>query len=75
MLYSFTGAADGSQPYGGLLRGSRAGNLYGTKMIGGAGDSGVVYKLDPAGNETVLYNFTGLLSLAAKTSAAALYTR
>ena len=59
----------------GLLRGSRAGNLYGTTMIGGAGDSGVVYKLDPAGNETVLYNFTGLLSLAAKTSAAALYTR
>ncbi len=34
------------------------GNLYGTTYSGGAG-SGVVFKMDPAGHETVLYTFTG----------------
>lgn len=60
VLHSFTGPPDGELPYGNLTRDS-AGNLYGTTQQGGfAGCScGVVYKLDPSGNETVLYSFTG----------------
>lgn len=67
VLYSFTGGADGSLPYGGLVRDS-AGNLYGT-TIGGGGDPncfspfgagcGTVFKLDPTGIETVLHSFHG----------------
>ena len=59
VLYTFTGGNDGGYPYAGVTRDS-AGNLYGTTNIGGsAGGAGVVFKLDPMGNETVLYNFTG----------------
>jgi uncharacterized repeat protein (TIGR03803 family) len=58
VLHSFTGGADGGQPYAGVIRDS-AGNLYGTTAGGGTANWGVVYKLDPAGNETVLYSFTG----------------
>jgi uncharacterized repeat protein (TIGR03803 family) len=37
-----------------------AGNLYGTTSDGGAcGYCGVVFKVDTAGRETVLYSFTG----------------
>jgi uncharacterized repeat protein (TIGR03803 family) len=36
-----------------------AGNLYGTTAGGGAQDGGVVYKIDSAGHETVVYRFTG----------------
>jgi uncharacterized repeat protein (TIGR03803 family) len=64
VLYSFTGD-DGAGPRAGLVRDS-AGNLYGTAVAGGifnsscqAGGCGVVFKLDPEGNETVLYSFTG----------------
>jgi uncharacterized repeat protein (TIGR03803 family) len=57
VLYSFTGGADGANPYAGVVRDS-AGNLYGTTYQGGTGH-GVVYKLNTAGQETVLYNFTG----------------
>ena len=35
------------------------GNLYGTTLIGGAANKGVVYKLDTTGYETVLYSFAG----------------
>ena len=45
-------------PLAGVIRDS-AGNLYGTANSGGTAGGGVVYKLDPAGNYTVLYNFTG----------------
>ena len=58
VLYSFTGGADGRNPYGGVIRDS-AGNLYGTTVEGGTANSGVVYKLDTTGHETVLYSFTG----------------
>jgi uncharacterized repeat protein (TIGR03803 family) len=33
------------------------GNLYGTTEIGGANQKGTVFKVDSAGNETVLYSF------------------
>ena len=58
VLYSFTGGADGSNPNSGVVRDS-AGNLYGTTFNGGTFGYGTVYKLDTAGNETVLYTFTG----------------
>ena len=58
VLYSFTGGADGKNPYAGVIRDS-AGNLYGTTYNGGAAGSGVVYKVDASGHETVLYSFTG----------------
>ena len=58
ILYTFTGGSDGRSPYGGLTL-DAAGNLYGTTRFGGAADSGVVFKLDTAGHETVLYSFTG----------------
>jgi uncharacterized repeat protein (TIGR03803 family) len=61
VLYTFTGGADGGAPYAGVIRDS-AGNLYGTTSSGGIGQEGgygVVYKLDSAGNYTVLHTFTG----------------
>jgi uncharacterized repeat protein (TIGR03803 family) len=42
----------------GVVRGS-AGNLYGTTLSGGTANAGVVYMVDAAGQETVLYSFTG----------------
>jgi uncharacterized repeat protein (TIGR03803 family) len=57
VLYSFTGGTDGSAPAGGVIRDSK-GNLYGTTIFGGAtGGVGVVFKVDPSGNETVLHSF------------------
>jgi uncharacterized repeat protein (TIGR03803 family) len=57
ILYSFTNANGGSsQPWFGLVRDS-AGNLYGTTLFGGTLGSGTVYKIGPAGDEIVLYNF------------------
>jgi uncharacterized repeat protein (TIGR03803 family) len=58
VLYSFTGGADGANPYAGVIR-DAAGNFYGTTFFGGAWGSGVIYKLDPAGHETLLYTFFG----------------
>lgn len=57
-LYSFTGGADGGQPYGDLVF-DPAGNLYGATSLGGASNKGVIFKLTPAGQESVLYSFTG----------------
>lgn len=56
ILYSFRGKTDGGYPSAGLVRDS-SGNLYGTTQIGGAYNSGVVFKLGSAGRETVLYSF------------------
>jgi uncharacterized repeat protein (TIGR03803 family) len=57
VLYTFTGGADGKNPLGSLIRDS-AGSLYGTTYSGGAANGGVIFKLDTAGQETVLYNFS-----------------
>jgi uncharacterized repeat protein (TIGR03803 family) len=57
VLYSFTGnGVDGAVPNTTLVR-DAAGNLYGTTNAGGIG-AGVVFKVDKAGTETVLYSFT-----------------
>jgi uncharacterized repeat protein (TIGR03803 family) len=58
VLYSFTGGADGKYPNDGLISDAE-GNLYGTTGMGGAFGQGVVFKVTPAGVETVLYSFTG----------------
>jgi len=57
VLYSFTGGADGGQPYAGVVR-DPTGNFYGTTFSGGTEGWGVVYRLDTAGVETVLHAFT-----------------
>ncbi|MFZ0285423.1 MAG: choice-of-anchor tandem repeat GloVer-containing protein [Terriglobales bacterium] len=67
VLYSFSGFADGKNPYGGVTFDAN-GNLYGTTVAGGngglcAGDGcGVIFELtDDEGKWTddVLYNFSG----------------
>jgi uncharacterized repeat protein (TIGR03803 family) len=58
LRYSFLGGADGATPYAGLIL-DGAGNLYGATEVGGASNSGTVFKLDTTGVETLLYSFTG----------------
>ena len=60
VLWSFgSSATDGSAPQSALVLDS-SGNLYGTTIFGGTFGQGIVFKMTPAGQETVLYNFTGL---------------
>src|SRR5258708_826910 len=67
VLFQFTGGTDGGHPRGSVIRDS-AGNLYATARDGGqincffpgtTGGCGVIFKLDPSGNETILHTFTG----------------
>src|SRR4029077_2239821 len=65
VLYSFTGGADGGEPYKGVTLDSQ-GNLYGTAVTGGSGSCeggcGVAYKLTNSGGtwtQTVIHAFTG----------------
>ena len=57
VLYSFTGGADGGNPWAPLIQ-DAAGNLYGTTQAGGSNGVGTVFKLDASGTETVVYSFT-----------------
>lgn len=70
LIFSFTGGKDGGQPQSVFV--DSTGNLYGVASSGGTLDScggffgfslncGVVFKIDPFGNETVLHSFTGLV--------------
>jgi uncharacterized repeat protein (TIGR03803 family) len=65
VLYSFTGSADGGEPYKGVSL-DADGNLYGTAVTGGSGSCeggcGVVYKLSKSGDtwtQSVIHAFTG----------------
>lgn len=67
VLHSFAGpTGDGANPAGALIM-DAAGNFYGTTAFGGITNCGVnglvgcgtVFKIDAAGNETVLYRFSG----------------
>jgi uncharacterized repeat protein (TIGR03803 family) len=59
VLYSFTGGADGADPYGENLILDPAGNLYGTGYSGGTAELGVVFEITASGTEKVLHSFTG----------------
>jgi len=57
LLYSFGSVAgDGTLPIAGLTVGND-GNLYGVTTNGGSKNTGIVFRLTPAGTETLLYNF------------------
>jgi uncharacterized repeat protein (TIGR03803 family) len=66
VLYSFCSqphCLDGDYPSAGVIE-DKKGNLYGTTLMGGSlgnGDAGfgTVFKVSPAGTETVLYAFAG----------------
>jgi uncharacterized repeat protein (TIGR03803 family) len=65
VLYSFTGGADGGEPYKGVTL-DAAGNLYGTAVTGGGGvcegGCGVAYELTNNGGswtQTVIHQFQG----------------
>jgi uncharacterized repeat protein (TIGR03803 family) len=62
VLYTFTGGTDGGGPNAGVVR-DAAENFYGTTTYGGGAagtaGSGVVYKLNSTGQQTVLYTFSG----------------
>jgi uncharacterized repeat protein (TIGR03803 family) len=63
VLHWFSGLGGGAHPMGGVVLDS-VGNLYGTTAFGGkttvAGEGyGVVFKIDTAGNYTVLHTFQG----------------
>jgi uncharacterized repeat protein (TIGR03803 family) len=58
VLYSFAGSAakDGAAPEAALVQGSD-GSFYGTTRFGGVDNQGTVFRITPAGAETVLYSF------------------
>lgn len=62
VLYTFKGRADGAYPNPNVALDS-SGNFYGTTNNGGnpagSAGSGVVFKVDASGHETVLHTFTG----------------
>jgi uncharacterized repeat protein (TIGR03803 family) len=61
VLHAFSGKPDGWRPSGPLSR-DELGNVYGVTGAGGSSDAGTVFKLDPSGNETILYSFVGWVS-------------
>jgi uncharacterized repeat protein (TIGR03803 family) len=56
VVHVFSGAGDGWNPTARLLLDS-GGNLYGTTGYGGAYGHGTVFKIDTAGNETIIHSF------------------
>ena len=54
---SIGGASDGANPQAGLVQGID-GNFYGTASVGGTTNGGTVFRVTPAGVETVLYSFS-----------------
>ena len=58
VLHSFGGSPDGNVPSSSLTL-DIWGNLYGTTIAGGSWGSGVVFKLDSRGRETILHSFAG----------------
>jgi uncharacterized repeat protein (TIGR03803 family) len=56
-LYSFRGPpTDGAGPTAGLIQGSD-GNFYGMTELGGATNSGIVFRISPSGSYSNLYSF------------------
>jgi uncharacterized repeat protein (TIGR03803 family) len=65
VLYSFTGGSDGGNPVGKLTQ-DAAGNMYGVTYAGGTASNayGTLFKITPAGVESVLYSFCQLTDCA-----------
>jgi uncharacterized repeat protein (TIGR03803 family) len=57
VLWSFGGDTDGQDPEGALVAASD-GNFYGTTKVGGPLGYGTVFRITPAGIETVLHTFS-----------------
>ncbi|HVR45959.1 MAG TPA: choice-of-anchor tandem repeat GloVer-containing protein [Candidatus Binatia bacterium] len=56
VLHSFRGGTDGATPpFGGLV--DLKGAFYGVTSIGGKKNTGTIFRITPAGKETVLYSF------------------
>ncbi len=61
VLYRFMGVTDGGNPDAGLVMDGQ-GNLYGTTLFGGSSKGngwGTVFEITAAGEEILLYRFTG----------------
>lgn len=56
LLHEFDGAGGGGYTYSGLVQASD-GNFYGTTTSGGSNSAGIVFKLEPSGNFSVLHEF------------------
>jgi uncharacterized repeat protein (TIGR03803 family) len=56
VLFAFDAPVSGSSPDSPLIQ-DQAGNLYGVVQTGGPGGVGVVYKLSPQGEQTILHAF------------------
>ena len=56
VLYAFGGGVDGRFPAAAVIR-DAAGNLFSTTLSGGAFGGGTAFKVDSAGNQTVLHSF------------------
>jgi uncharacterized repeat protein (TIGR03803 family) len=61
VLHNFAGPTNGANPYAGVIR-DPSGILYGSTEDGGKSGAGVVFKVNTAGQETVLYSFCSLPS-------------
>lgn len=60
LVHSFfysAGGLDGEEPTAGLVRDTH-GNLYGTTPFAGTDNAGVVFKINAAGTETILHDFS-----------------
>jgi len=56
-VYAFAGGDDGAYPASAHLVLDKKGNLYGTTSQGGANGKGTIFKVTPAGKESVLHSF------------------
>jgi uncharacterized repeat protein (TIGR03803 family) len=60
VLHAFGSGSDGVVPYARPILDTQNNLLFGTTSAGGSGKYwGTVFKVDPLGNESVLYSFTG----------------
>jgi uncharacterized repeat protein (TIGR03803 family) len=58
VVHSFGHGTDGNEPIGGVVI-DKAGNVYGTTLLGGTDGNGTVYQVTQSGVERVIYSFTG----------------
>ena len=75
ILHSFAGTpADGANPEGSLIQ-ANDGNFYGMTEKGGAYISGAIFRMTPAGTDSILYSFPGSYGGQANTYGDLIQTR